>query len=481
MKADSEDKHSNGPDPSFTARNPASGEILAEYSHHSNRDKDQSLEKLNRARDWLRDQTNIRQRAYLLTVLARELDTRQEGLAALMTREMGKPIREARGEIAKCALVCRYYADQAENFLRPEIVPGGSGRDQIRFDSIGVVLAVMPWNFPFWQVFRFLAPNLALGNTALLKHAPNVPGCGEAIEQLLTDVWREGLPEAPGDSLPLVNLRWPVTRMEELVSDPRIAAVTLTGSTRAGRSLAELAGRHLKKCVLELGGSDPYLVLADADIPRAASLCLQSRFLNSGQSCIAAKRFLVHRQVANAIIERLSREVSQYVWGDPTRESTRVGPLARQDLAQTLRRQLERGLDAGDEVLWQSREREEGGAWFAPALVRNHSHHSPLFSEETFGPVAVVRVFADEEEAVNLANESPYGLGAALFTSRGENELLPLVKKLKAGNIFVNDFVKSDPRLPFGGQGQSGFGRELSRYGMLEFANIRTVSRAGGK
>jgi succinate-semialdehyde dehydrogenase/glutarate-semialdehyde dehydrogenase len=383
-----------------------------------------------------------------------------------MTREMGKPIVQSEAEVEKCALTCDYYAEHAAAFLAEQPRATDAARSYVRFDPLGVVLAVMPWNFPFWQVFRFAAPALMAGNAALLKHASNVPRCALEIEEVFR---RAGFPEDLFRSL-LTD----AAGVKTLIADPRVVAVTLTGSEQAGMAIAEQAGAHLKKTVLELGGSDPFIVLADAPLEAAARAAAEARLINSGQSCIAAKRFIVVEAVAERFIERFKAELAGRRVGDPTLRDTQVGPQARVDLRDQLHEQVVESVKRGARPLLGGQVPAGPGAFYPPTLLIAVDRGMPAFDEETFGPVAAVITAKDESDAVRLANDSPYGLGAALWTA-DRTRADRLAAEIEAGAVFVNEVVKSDPRLPFGGIKRSGYGRELSEYGIREFVNIKSV------
>ncbi len=398
--------------------------------------------------------------------LATDLRARETYLAEMMTREVGKPISEAEAEVRKCAWVCDYYAEKAAEFLAPRPVDVGDDAAVVRFDPLGIVLAVMPWNFPLWQVLRFGAPALAAGNVLLVKHAPNTMGCGIAIEEVAREA---GLPEGC-----LTNLLVEIEHVGELIEHPAVAAVTLTGSDRAGRAVASQAGRALKKSVLELGGSDPFIVLADADIEAAVSEGVRSRTLNSGQSCIAAKRFLVAAPVAEEFTARFVEAMTALKVGDPRERDTQVGPIARDDLRAALTDQVRRSIDAGATLLCGGEPLDGPGFYYPPTVLTDVTEDMPVFAEETFGPVAAIKVVADASEAVAIANRSPLGLGASIFTSDLE-EARRLAERIEAGCVFVNRMTASDPRVPFGGVKASGYGRELGVFGIREFVNVKTV------
>ncbi len=405
-------------------------------------------------------------RANLLTRVADLLDARRETYARLVTDEMGKLLVDARAEIAKCAAGCRYYAEHAARMLAAEQVATDATRSYVTFDPLGAVLAVMPWNFPFWQVFRFAAPTIAAGNVALLKHAANVSGAALAIES----VWRDaGAPDGVFQTL-LVQSE----TVAALIADDRVRAVTLTGSERAGTSVAEAAGRVCKKCVLELGGSDPFIVLADADPVRAAHAAAKARVVNSGQSCIAAKRFIAVGAVADAFTRALTDAMRALRIGDPRDPASDVGPLARGDLRDELTRQVDRSCAAGARRLVAAAPVPDGGFFFAPTVLGGVRPRMPAFDEEVFGPVAAVITAESDADAIALANRSRYGLGASIWT-RDTAHAEALARDLDCGMVFVNEIVRSDPRLPFGGVKRSGYGRELSHYGIHEFVNVRSV------
>jgi succinate-semialdehyde dehydrogenase/glutarate-semialdehyde dehydrogenase len=445
--------------------NPATGETVASYDEMTPEQVGEALERAHRAfLDWRR--VGFAERAALMHRAAGVLRERADEYARLMALEMGKPIAGGRAEAEKCAWVCDYYAEHAERFLADEPLASDAAKSLVAYEPLGVVLAVMPWNFPFWQVFRFAAPGLMAGNAGVLKHASNVFGCALAIEDVFR---RAGFPDGLFRSLLIGS-----DAVGAVIEHPRVVAATLTGSTPAGRSVASTAGRVLKKTVLELGGSDPYLVLEDADLEAAVAACVTSRLINSGQSCIAAKRFIVPRSIAGEYTERFVELMRGKRVGDPLDESTEVGPQARRDLRDDLHRQVEKSVAEGARCLLGGEVPDGPGAFYPPTVLADVAPGMPAYHEELFGPVAAIITVADEEEAIRVANDSPFGLGAAVFTrdaARGER----IARRLDAGCCFVNAFVKSDPRLPFGGIKESGYGRELSHHGIREFVNAKTV------
>ena len=444
--------------------NPATGELIKEYEPHDATEVEVRLAMAEQAFvEWSREPLDVRLGA--LRALAAELRKEVELLAGVMTAEMGKPIVEARAEVEKCAWVCDYYAEHAPEFLAPQDAPSAAQRSFVRFDPLGPVLAIMPWNFPLWQVFRFAAPALAAGNVLLVKHAPNSLACSVAIEGLALTA---GLP--PGV---VQDLRVEVDRVADVIAHPTIRAVTLTGSDRAGRAVAAAAGASLKKCVLELGGSDPFIVLPDADLDAALSAAVVSRTLNGGQSCIAAKRFFVHRDIAEDFVAQLCQRFEALRVGDPADPETQVGPLARPDLRDALHEQVTRSVAAGASVRTGGSP-GHGECFYPPTVLTGVEPGMPAFDEETFGPVAAVTAVDSLDHALELANSSRFGLGASLWTA--DRQLAEAVApRVEAGCLFVNHMTVSDPRLPFGGVKDSGYGRELGLFGLREFVNVKSV------
>ncbi|RME67906.1 MAG: NAD-dependent succinate-semialdehyde dehydrogenase [Verrucomicrobia bacterium] len=453
----------------FQSINPATDEILAEYPEMTAADTRRVLRLATAAfTHWSR--TDFAERSALLNSVAEHLRSDPDPLARLATLEMGKTITEARAEITKCAWVCEHYGSHAEAFLADETVDLGDGRRaRIAHRPLGPLLAIMPWNFPFWQVFRAAVPALMAGNVVVLKHAANVTGCALAIEALFR---RCGFPEGV-----FSVLRLPGSAMRRIIRSRSIAAVTLTGSTEAGRKVASAAGAALKKTVLELGGSDPYLVLEDADLDLAARTCARARMINAGQSCIAAKRFIVVESIRKAFEQRLVAEMERYTTGDPLLESTRLAPLARRDLRAELHRQVRASLDAGARLLLGGNPPPDDtpGAFYPATVLTDVRPGMPAFDEETFGPVAAIIAARNEKEAIRLANRTTFGLGSAVFTRDLERGTRIARDELLSGGSAVNTFVQSDPRLPFGGIRDSGYGRELGPIGIREFVNTKTI------
>ncbi len=446
--------------------NPTTGESVKSYETYSEKGVDKIINSVDKT--WYHWRSiSFAHRSRLMQNLSGLLKSKKEELAHLMALEMGKVIKEGVGEIEKCALVCDYYAQNAEIFLENEIISTEAFRSFVSYQPIGTVLAVMPWNFPFWQVFRFAAPTLMAGNTAVLKHASNVPGCAIAIEELFREA---GFPENAFRTLLIGS-----NQVENVIKHHAIKAVSLTGSTPAGKSVASISGSVLKKCVLELGGSDPYIILKDANLEDAAKKCAAGRLLNAGQSCIGAKRFIVENEVYPEFVEYFLHEMNSAYFGDPFDAETTMGPMARFDLRDELHQQVVSSIEKGAEVILGGEIPHRKGAFYPPTILENIHPGMPAYDEELFGPVASVLRVNNENEAIKVANDTEFGLGAAIFTSdlkRGENIA---EMQLEAGCCFVNDFVKSDPRLPFGGVKGSGYGRELSAQGIKEFMNVKTV------
>jgi len=449
----------------FTSVNPATGTEIEHYVVHS---ADEVETRLNRAESGFKvnRQRSFQARARRLEKTADLLEDRADEYGALMTREMGKPIDQAQAEAERCAWVCRYYAEHGADFLADEAVETGAQKSYVAYEPLGALLAIMPWNYPFWQLFRFGAPALMAGNAILLKHAPNVQGCALAIEELLRD--------AGFEDHELQTLRVDEETVGDVIEDRRVRAATLTGSVGAGKAVAQTAAAQVKPTVLELGGSDPFIVCADADLGAAAAVGCTARMQNNGQSCIAAKRFIVERTVAEAFTEQLMEQVEALEVGDPTDKHTDIGPMARVDLRDEVHDQVERAIGEGAVAAVGGHTLERDGFYYAPTVLTDVEPGTVAFKEEIFGPVASVVVADDAEHAVSLANDTRFGLGGSIFTEdreKGER----LARELEVGCAFVNEMTKSDPRVPFGGIKDSGYGRELSHHGIREFVNAKTV------
>ena len=450
----------------LTPTNPATGEELASYEMATKKEVEQVLTTATETFDsW--NSRPLREREELLVAAAETLRENKQRYAALMTREMGKPLAQSEGEIEKCAWVCEHYAEHARRYLNLTAHPSPPGTAvETVYEPLGPVLAVMPWNFPFWQVFRFAAPALAAGNVCLLKHASNVPGSARAV----ADVFEEaGFPEGAFQTLLLS-----ADRVDNVVADDRVVAATLTGSGPAGRAVAGTAGAELKPSVLELGGSDPFIVLEDAAIEAAVETGAWARLLNNGQSCIAAKRFILHEEIADEFSDQFVAEVESYTVGDPMERETDIGPQSAPEAVETLDRQVKATIDAGATVLTGGEPLDRDGAFYPPTVLTDIPADSPAASEELFGPVASLFTVESEQEAIELANDTQFGLGASIWTEnrdRGKE----VARQIDAGCVYINQLVKSDPRVPFGGIKESGYGRELAGEGIREFVNKKTV------
>lgn len=446
--------------------NPATGKTVQSYKEMTRDEVAYILDRVQRTfEEWRR--TSFIERAVLMKKAGDLLRVRKEEFARLMAVEMGKPVAQGRSEVDKCAWVCDYYADNAQSFLAPDLVATDASRSFVAFQPLGIVLAVMPWNFPFWQVFRFAAPGLMAGNAGVLKHASNVCGCALAIEKVFHDA---GFPPNLFRTLLIGS-----SSVAAVIENPHVRAVTLTGSTPAGIAVATTAGAVLKKTVLELGGSDPYLIMEDADLDLAVDTCVTSRLINGGQSCIAAKRFIVMEPVRAEFEKRFVEKMASKKMGDPLQEGMDLGPQAREDLRNELHKQVVISVERGARLLLGGTIPDMEGAYYAPTVLTDVVPGMPAYDEELFGPVASIIPVKSEAEAIRVANDTVFGLGAAVFTrdlKRGERIA---TQELEAGACFVNSFVKSDPRLPFGGIKESGYGRELAAFGIREFVNIKTV------
>lgn len=452
---------------SLESINPKNKTLIESFEELSDEEIDQKISQADNAFKIWRD-TGFSERSKHLKSIAKELRSQKAELAKIITDEVGKTLSASEAEIEKCAATCDYYAENAEDFLKVEEVNTDASKSYVRFDPIGVILAVMPWNFPFWQVFRFIAPALMAGNTGVLKHASNVQMSAEAIEKIITDA---GLPEGV-----FLNLNIGSSKVAQIIENDKVKAVTLTGSEKAGEAVASRSGSQIKKTVLELGGSDPFIVLEDADLDSAVEAAVTARLqYNGGQSCIAAKRFIVSKSVLPEFERKLTEAVQQLVVGDPLDPEVNVGPLANQQMVDDVDKQVKDSISMGAKVLHGGKIENSAGYFYPPTIISNTSLEMPVFNQETFGPIFAIIGVEDSYEAVKVANSSMYGLGANVFTKdieKAQNEIAP---KIESGAVFINGPVKSDPRLPFGGVKKSGYGRELSHYGIKEFVNIKTV------
>ena len=446
----------------FYSVNPYNGEQVGEYQALSDKELDQKLNKSGEAfKEW--SQKPLSHRTGLITKAGQILKENLEEYAQMITSEMGKPISESRAEVNKCAWVCDYYAENAEAFLASEEVKTDASKSFVRHDPIGTVFAVMPWNFPFWQVFRFAAPTLTAGNTGLLKHAPNVFGCAEKIKEIFT---KAGYPEGVFQNLIVHH-----DQTEKIIAHDAIKAVTLTGSEMAGSAVAQIAGKYIKKSLLELGGNNSFIVLEDADIDQAVKTAVSARMLNCGQSCIAAKRFILMESIHDEFVGKFTKAVKNLKAGDTKDNATQVGPLARKDLADQLNKQVKDSISQGASLLVGG---EQDNCFHEPTILGNVKPGMTAFDEETFGPLAAIIKVRDIDEAFELSERSKFGLGVSVFT-RDTAKAVEYASRVTDGAYFVNELVKSDPRLPFGGNKRSGYGRELAKDGMMEFVNKKVV------
>ncbi len=446
--------------------NPSTDEEIKSYPDMNEKEIDKILEEADKAFLALQA-TSFTQRAEKMKKARDILLKRKEEFAKIMTLEMGKPILQSISEVEKCAWVCEYFAENAENFLSNEEIKTDAVKSYVTYQPLGVVLAIMPWNFPFWQVFRFAAPNLMAGNAGILKHASNVTGCALVIEEVFEEA---GFPKNLFRTIIASS-----KKMETVIKNKNIKAVTLTGSVPAGKSVASIAGSVLKKTVLELGGSDPYVILEDADLKNSVEACVNSRLINGGQSCIAAKRFIVVEKIYKKFEEMYVQLMKEKKMGDPFDKENNLGPQASKSLRDDLHKQVEKSIEKGAKLLLGGKIPEGKGAYYPPTVLTDVKKGMPAYDEEIFGPVAALIKAANEDEAIAIANDTNFGLGAAVFTADKNKGEIIAGTRLLAGNCFVNSFVKSDPRLPFGGIKESGYGRELSPFGIKEFVNIKTV------
>lgn len=446
-------------------QNPATEEVVKTFDELSDEQIEERISLAHKVFDSWR-KTSFADRAEKLKNLAEILRSDAKEIGEIMTREMGKPIKQAMAESEKCAWVCEYYADNAPKFLVPEKVETDAGESYVQFDPIGIVLAVMPWNFPFWQVIRFAAPTVMAGNVGLLKHASNVPESAQKIEEIFL---RAGFPEGVFQNL-LISSK----KVEGIIRDQRVKAVTLTGSEYAGSQVAKAAGEEIKKTVLELGGSDPFIILEDADLAEACEVATTARNINNGQSCIAAKRFIVVESIAEDFKKMFKEKFEGLKVGDPMEEDTDIGPVANKEGLEGLEKQIQTSVEKGAKILTGGERAKEKGYFMQPTILVDVKPGMPAYNEELFGPVASVVVVKDEAEAVKVANDTPFGLGASLWT-KDMQRAKKIIPQIDSGAVFVNGLVKSDPRMPFGGEKRSGYGRELSHYGIKEFVNIKAV------
>jgi len=447
------------------AINPATGELIRDYKEHTPEEVTEIVQSAHEAfLSWRK--TKFADRKKLMLKAADVLREKKESYARIITLEMGKTIKESRNEVEKCAWVCEYYAENAEGFLADEIVETDASKSMVAFDPMGVVLAVMPWNFPFWQVIRFAAPALMAGNAGVLKHASNVPASALAIEEVFKEA---GFPENIFRTL-LISAK----HVESVITNPHVKAVTLTGSEAAGMQVASIAGRELKKTVLELGGSDPYIVLEDADLPACVNISVASRMINAGQSCIAAKRFIVVESKVKEFEEQHAIIMKGLKVGDTLSEETQVGAMARMDLLKELDEQVQKSIELGARLLCGGKKADGPGAFYLPTVLTDVKKGMPVYDQETFGPVSAIISVKDADEAVMVANDSEFGLGGSVWSS-DLKKAEEVARRIETGAVYINGMTKSDPRLPFGGVKKSGYGRELSQYGIREFVNVKSI------
>ena len=445
--------------------NPATGKLIKSFSEMTRLEVDNYINYADlQFQSW--KETTFETRSKLMFKAADVLKERKEELGRILTLEMGKPLKQAISEIEKCAWVCEYYAKNAENILKKEIIETDASESYVQFDPIGVVLAVMPWNFPFWQVFRFAAPNLMAGNVGILKHASNVPMSALAIEQVLLQA---GFPQNVFRTLLIGS-----SMVNDVINNPKVKAATVTGSEGAGKKVASACGKQIKKTVLELGGSDPFIILDDADIDKAVETGVTARLINNGESCIAAKRFIVVEKVYEEFEKKFVEKMKNIKTGDPMEEETELGPMAREDLLNDLDGQIRKSVEKGAKILCGGERLERDGYFYPATVIADVVPGMPAYEEEMFGPAAALIKAKDADDAIRIANDSSFGLGASLWT-KDIDKAKELSHKIDSGSVFINGLVKSDPRLPFGGVKISGYGRELSHYGMKEFVNIKTV------
>jgi len=450
----------------LTSVNPSTGSVLANYDIYDDAKVKKALQTAHKTfNEWRL--FSLKERGVVLKKIAAELRKQKQKLAELATAEMGKPIQQSLDEVEKCAKTFEFYAKEGPKFLADEIVETDAKKSYVSFQPLGVVLAIMPWNFPYWQVFRAMGPAIMAGNTMVLKHASNISGCALAIENVMK---KAGAPKGL-----FQTLLAPSSQVKDIIADPAIAAVTLTGSTAAGKEVAAAAASHIKKQVLELGGSDAYIVLEDADMENAVTISVNGRLVNSGQSCVAAKRFVAVKAIRKEFESRMVEQMKAATFGDPMDRNNKIGPLARLDLRDTLHAQVQKSIALGAKLLCGGYIPDGEGAFYPPTVLTNVKKGMPAYDEELFGPVAAIIEAKDEKDAIRIANDSIYGLGAGIFSKNRKRAEQIAAKELQAGSCFVNAFVHSDARLPFGGVKQSGYGRELSIFGIREFVNVKTV------
>ncbi len=445
--------------------NPVNGQLLKEYNEYSSEIITRRIAAAQVCYEKWRE-TPFSYRAKLLQRCAEQLVNSRHEYARLISMEMGKPINESIAEIEKCAWVCQYYAENGAAFLKKQLVETDATHSYIHYEPLGVILAIMPWNFPFWQVFRFAAPAIMAGNTVLLKHASNVSGCALAIEEVFQYA------DAPAGLF--TTLLVASDNVAEVIEHSDVKAITLTGSEKAGAAVAAQAGKMIKKTVMELGGSDPFVVLEDADLKKAAETAVKARFINNGQSCIAAKRFIIHKTIVKEFIRLVEDEVNKLVVGDPLDDKTNLGPMARVDLAETVLSQIQKSIDNGAHLLLGGTTGDQGDTFVKPTILLNVKRGMPVYDEEVFGPVLPIIEAENEEDCIRIANDTVYGLGASVWSNDIERAQ-KVASRIEAGCVFINGLVKSDPRLPFGGIKLSGYGRELSEVGIREFVNIKSI------
>ena len=446
------------------SKNPYTQKMIKEYEPY---DKDKTINLINEAQKSFDKWKNIKleKRIEIIKIIQSNLEIKKNESSKIITEEMGKPITESIAEIEKCIWLCDYYTENGENFLKNEIIETDAKKSYVSFEPLGVLLGIMPWNFPFWQVFRFVIPSILSGNTVMMKHASNVSGCCLMME----DIFSYNV-----DYKTFYSLLLPSSKIKHVIKDPIIKAISLTGSEAAGSSVASTAGNEIKKILLELGGSDPFIVCKDADLILASNKAVVGRMLNTGQSCIAAKRFIVHSDIKQKFVQNIIDLLENMRVGDPSEKETQIGPLARKDILTDLNEQLSDALNKGANLCYQMNDMPSNGYFFAPAIIDNINESMNIYHNETFGPLFSVFEYREIDEAIEIANSTKYGLGSSIWSTNTQ-KANQIAKKICSGAVFINEITKSDPRLPFGGVGVSGFGRELGSYGIKEFVNIKTI------